>query len=200
VHPRSSDGSETLEESACDEAVLAIRHACPGVPVGLSSAAWIEPDTARRATMIGSWTERPDFVSVNFSEPAATNLCQYLRQLGIGVEAGVWTAADAEALLASGFARHLVRVLVEPQDSDPLEAEKTADRISVVLDRADVGPRLFHGYGMATWRVIDYAFEGGWDVRVGLEDTLQMPDGSTAEGNAELVRTVVQMAKKRGLL
>jgi uncharacterized protein (DUF849 family) len=149
--------------------------------------------------MIGSWTERPDFVSVNFSEPAATDLCQYLRQLGIGVEAGVWTAADAEALLASGFARHLVRVLVEPQDSDPLEAEKTADRISVVLDRADVGPRLFHGYGMATWRVIDYAFEGGWDVRVGLEDTLQMPDGSTAEGNAELVRTVVQMAKKRGL-
>jgi uncharacterized protein (DUF849 family) len=200
VHPRGPDGSETLEQSACDEAVLAIRHATPGVPVGLSSAVWIEPDPARRALMIESWTERPDFVSVNFSEPGATDLCGLLRQLGIGIEAGIWTAGDAEALLASGFARHLVRALVEPQEPDPLEAETTADRISMVLDHADVGPRLYHGYGMATWRVIEYAFESRWDVRVGLEDTLQMPDGSTAAGNAELVGAVVQMAQKRGLL
>jgi uncharacterized protein (DUF849 family) len=191
---------ETLEESACDEAVLAIRHACPGVPVGLSSATWIEPDPARRAAMIESWTERPDFVSVNFSEPGAIDLCALLRQVGIGIEAGVWTTADAEALLASGFARHVVRVLVEPQDSEPLGAETTADRISIVLDRADVRPRVYHGYGMATWRVIEYALEGKWDVRIGLEDTLQMPDGSVAAGNAELVRAVVGMASERGLL
>jgi uncharacterized protein (DUF849 family) len=83
---------------------------------------------------------------------------------------------------------------------DPVDAETTADRISSVLDRADVRPRVFHGYGMATWRVIEYAFEGRWDVRVGLEDTLQMPDGSTAAGNAELVGAVVRMAQKSGLL
>ena len=53
---------------------------------------------------------------------------------------------------------------------------------------------------MATWRVIEYALEGKWDVRVGLEDTLQMPDGSVAAGNAELVRAVVGMASERGLL
>jgi uncharacterized protein (DUF849 family) len=200
VHPRGPDGAETLEPAACDEALLVIRHACPGVPVGLSTAAWIEPDLARRQEMIGSWTEWPDYVSVNFAEPGATELCELLQRLGVGIEAGVWTVADAEALLASGFGRHVVRVLVEPQETDPLAAEETADRISVALDRADVRPRLFHGYGVATWRVVEYAFEGAWDVRVGLEDTLVLPDGSPATGNLDLVRAVMRMAADRHLL
>ena len=148
--------------------------------------------------MIESWTERPDFVSVNFSEPGATDLCGLLRQLGIGIEAGIWTAGDAEALLASGFARHLVRTLVEPQEPDPLEAETTADRISMVLDHADVGPRLYHGYGMATWRVIEYAFESRWDVRVGLEDTAYFRKGEVARSNAQLVERVVRLSRELG--
>jgi uncharacterized protein (DUF849 family) len=200
VHPRGPDGAETLEGSACDEALVTIRHACPGVPVGLSTASWIEPDPAIRNQRIGSWTERPDFVSVNFSEPGATGLCRLLLDLGVGIEAGVWTVADAEALLASGFARHLVRALVEPQDADPLDAEGTADRITMALDRADVRPRVYHGYGIATWRVIEYALEGGWDIRVGLEDTLQMADGSRAGSNAMLVAEAVRMARERGLV
>jgi uncharacterized protein (DUF849 family) len=200
VHPRGADGAETLEASACDAVVLAIREACPGMPVGLSTAAWIEPDPGLRETRIGSWTEWPDFVSVNFAEAGATDLCRLLQRLGVGIEAGVWTVADAEALLASGFARHVVRVLVEPQEVEPVDAETTADRISSVLDRADVRPRVFHGYGIATWRVIEYALEGAWDVRVGLEDTLVMPDGSPAGGNLDLVQAVVRMAAHRHLL
>jgi uncharacterized protein (DUF849 family) len=31
------------------------------------------------------------------------------------------------------------------------------------------------------------AIKGGWDVRVGLEDTLVLPDGRVARDNAELV-------------
>jgi uncharacterized protein (DUF849 family) len=200
VHPRGPDGAETLDERACDEALLAIRHACPGVPVGLSTASWIEPDPTRRKERIVTWTERPDFVSVNFSEPEATDLCRLLLEIGFGIEAGVWTVADAEALLASGFARHLVRTLVEPQDMDPVEAEAEADRISTALDRADVRPRVYHGNGIATWRVIEYALEGGWDIRVGLEDTLQMPDGAPAADNAMLVAEAVRKARERGLL
>jgi uncharacterized protein (DUF849 family) len=200
VHPRGPDGTETLEPSACDEALLAIRHACPAVPVGLSTATWIEPDPARRDGMIGSWTERPDFVSVNFGEPDAIELCRLLREVGIGIEAGVWTLSDAESFLDSGFARHVVRVLVEPQDVDPVAAEATADRISIALDRADVMFRVYHGNGRATWRVIEYAFESGWDVRVGLEDTLTMPDGTRAGGNADLVKKVMAMARDRHLV
>src|SRR5207244_897872 len=63
VHPRAADGSETLDPAACDAAVLALRHACPGVPVGLSTGAFIEPDPARRLELISAWTERPDFAS-----------------------------------------------------------------------------------------------------------------------------------------
>jgi uncharacterized protein (DUF849 family) len=200
VHPRGPDGVETLEPSACDEALLAIRHACPAVPVGFSTASWIEPNPARREEMIGSWTERPDFVSVNFNEPGTIDLCRLLREVGIGIEAGVWTLADAESLLDSGFARHIVRVLVEPQDLDPLAAEAAADRIGIALDRADLSSRVYHGNGKATWRVIEYAFESGWDVRVGLEDTLTLPDGTPARDNADLVSTVMRMARDRHLV
>lgn len=199
VHPRRADGAETLEASACEEALLAIRDACPGVPVGLSTAAWIEPDPLRREADIRSWTEWPNYVSVNFAEDGAAELCELLQRLGVGIEAGVWTVVDVEALLASGFARHVVRVLVEPQELEPLDAETTADRISSALDRADVRPRVFHGYGIATWRVIEYALEGAWDVRVGLEDTLVLPDGSPAGGNLDLVQAAIRMVADRHL-
>jgi uncharacterized protein (DUF849 family) len=200
VHPRASDGSESLDPGPLDDAMLAIRHACPGVPVGVSTAAWIEPDPLRRQELIESWTEWPDFASVNFSEPGAIELCDLLSQLGVGIEAGIWTLADAEALLVSGYAHRLVRVLVEAQDPEPVAAEAEADRITVALDRAEVRPRLYHGYGLATWRVIEYALESGWDIRVGLEDTLLLPDGTLATGNAELVAVAVRLARERGLM
>jgi uncharacterized protein (DUF849 family) len=200
VHPRASDGSESLDPGPLDDAMLAIRHACPGVPVGVSTAARIEPDPLRRQELIESWTERPDFASVNFPEPSARQLCDLLSHLGIGIEAGVWTLADAESLLVSGYEHRLVRVLIEPQDPEPVAAEAEADRITVALDRADIRPRVYHGYGLATWRVIQYAFESGWEVRVGLEDTLILPDGTQATGNAELVGVAVRMARERGLM
>jgi uncharacterized protein (DUF849 family) len=201
VHPRSPDGAETLDPSACDAALLAIRRACPGVPVGLSTAAWIEPDLERRRALITSWTERPDYVSVNFSEPGAVGLCEHLSRLGIGIEAGIWTAADAEVLAASGLARHVVRVLVEPPDPEPASARATADAIGAALDHDGIAaPRVYHGLGMATWPVIELGIEEGWDVRVGLEDTLRLPDGSPAPGNAELVAAVLAMGRRRGRL
>jgi uncharacterized protein (DUF849 family) len=48
--------------------------------------------------------------------------------------------------------------------------------------------------------VIEYALEGAWDIRVGLEDTLVMPDGSRAGGNLDLVQAAVRMAADRRLL
>lgn len=200
VHPRHADGRETLDPDACDAAMLAIRKACPTVPVGLSTAAWIEADPARRTKLV-EWTDRPDFVSVNFSEPGVLELCELLHRIGIGIEAGLWTVADAEAFVDSGFARSVVRVLVEPPDPEPEAAEACATAIDSLLDHAKVdAPRLHHGSEMATWHVIAVALDRGWDVRVGLEDTLRLPDGSPAPGNAELVAAAVSMARERGLV
>jgi uncharacterized protein (DUF849 family) len=197
VHPRGADGVETLDPEACAQTLQAIRRSCPGVPVGLSTATWIEADPARR-DRIRAWYERPDFVSVNCSEPGFVEMCELLHGIGIGIEAGVWTVADVGALLESGQAHRLVRVLVEPPDPDPVRADAEATVITAALDHAGItGPRVYHGSGIATWRVIEHAAEQGWDVRVGLEDTLQLPDGSRAADNAELVGVAAEIVRRR---
>ena len=61
VHPRDPEGVETLSSAACAAAVVAIRTRCPGVPVGLTTAAWIEPDPKRRLATVEGWEVRPDF-------------------------------------------------------------------------------------------------------------------------------------------
>ena len=67
--------------------------------------------------------------------------------------------------------------------------------IEAALDEAGIAaPRLHHGEDLATWAVIDAALERGRDVRIGLEDTLVMADGSPAPSNAALVAEVARRA------
>jgi uncharacterized protein (DUF849 family) len=62
------------------------------------------------------------------------------------------------------------------------------DAIHEILDQAGVkAPRLQHGEGELTWILIEDAVRRGLDTRVGLEDTLYLPDGSRAQNNAALV-------------
>ncbi|HXX38966.1 MAG TPA: 3-keto-5-aminohexanoate cleavage protein [bacterium] len=199
VHPRGPGGAETLDAPACGAAVAAIREACPGVPVGLSTAAWIAPDPGARLALIESWTVLPDFVSVNISEPGTGELCALLTRLGVGIEAGVWAVEDARAFAASGVASRCLRVLVEAQPLDAGPAVAAAAAIDAVLDAAGIAlPRLHHGEGTATWAVLDAALDRGRDIRVGLEDTLCLADGRRARNNAELVAAAMQMLRRHG--
>jgi len=67
--------------------------------------------------------------------------------------------------------------------------------LNAALDEAGIAaPRLHHGEDLATWAVIDAALERGRDVRIGLEDTLVMADGSPAPSNAALVAEVARRA------
>jgi uncharacterized protein (DUF849 family) len=187
VHPRDSDGTETLAGTVVDAAVVAIRDENPGVPVGVSTGAWIVPALGERLAAISTWRE-PDFASVNLSEPGHPEVMAALADAGIGIEAGVWTVEDVAALERSGFADALVRVLVEPPDADPVAAVHRAVAIDRALDAAGIGaPRLHHGNELATWAVLGRAIEAGHDIRVGLEDTLVLPGGERARTNAELV-------------
>ena len=192
VHPRRENGAETLDPGACAAATREIRAVCPGVPVGLSTGFWIEGDPARRLSCVAAWTVLPDFVSVNFSEPGTVELCKMLISRQIGVEAGVWTVADAEAFVASGLSERCLRVLFEPREEKPEEALATADAIAGVLDRHGIRlPRLLHGEGAATWPVLDASLLRGYGIRIGFEDTLHLPDGRLAQHNGELVATAV---------
>jgi uncharacterized protein (DUF849 family) len=202
VHPRDASGAETLEAEPVFAAVRAVRAAVPDVPVGVTTGLWaVDGDPMRRLALVGGWAgvDRPDFASVNVSEPGPDALASALAGVGIEVEAGVWTAEDAERLAGSTFGAKAVRVLIEPRDDSPEAAVATAAAIEETLNRHSLdAPHIHHGYGMATWAVIRAALGLGRDIRVGLEDTTVLPDGSTAAGNAELVAAAARIAAEAG--
>jgi len=69
------------------------------------------------------------------------------------------------------------------------EALATAQSIEQVLEDAGVTtPRLLHGKDATAWPMLEYAFSRGYATRIGLEDTLMLPDGRIARDNAELVQ------------
>jgi len=68
----------------------------------------------------------------------------------------------------------------------------TTAAIIHALDEASIRlPRLLHGFDATTWPVLDAALRYGYDTRIGLEDTLTLPDGSQTIGNAELIALAV---------
>jgi uncharacterized protein (DUF849 family) len=199
IHPRGFDGRETLAAVECGAALDAIRAHCPGIPIGLSTGAWIEPDVERRLALIRQWEALPDFASVNFSEPGALELCAILLEKGVGVEAGLFTDADARLLIASGLAARCLRVLLEPREAEAHAAMETVTKMERVLDDANViTPRLLHGEDGAAWPVLNAAMQRGYDIRIGLEDTLTLPDGRRARDNAELVAIAREHADRAG--
>lgn len=54
-------------------------------------------------------------------------------------------------------------------------------------------PIVQHGFGPNAWPLLEDAISRGYDVRIGLEDTLLMPDGSPAKDNAALVAAAAAM-------
>lgn len=197
IHPRRSDGAQTLDAEAQAATILAIRQRYPDIAIGVSTALWIESDPAKRLAHVQRWTTLPDFASVNFDEPDAAAMSEALLSRGIGVEAGLSSADDVAALVASGVASRALRVLIEPgDDGDP---EDVAYATIHALDAAQItAPRLLHGTGSATWPILRLALAKGYDTRIGFEDTLRMPSGELAVSNAQLVAEAVALSHKAG--
>ena len=195
LHLHPYDGArETLEAEPCAAALRAVRAACPGIPVSLSTSAEIESDPRRRRELVAGWADLPDLVTANQGEPGILDLCEYLIGRGVGIEAGLLSLEDAQAFVAAGIADRCVRVLVEPLDAAPAAAVAHAAAIEGVLDDADVTlEQIHHGDDVATWHVMERAVSRGHGIRIGLEDTTVLPDGRRAAGNGELVRTAAAM-------
>ncbi|WP_435134237.1 3-keto-5-aminohexanoate cleavage protein [Actinacidiphila sp. bgisy144] len=198
VHPRDGKGEETMAAVSVDAAVAAVRASAPGVPIGVTTGAWTEPDPRRRAALVRSWSVLPDHASVNWHEEGAEIVAEALLEVGVGVEAGVFSGTDAAVRLRRWpHVRRLVRVLAEVVDHDPVTAPGTAvallDELAALdgLDRAARGPVLLHGEEGGAWAVLRCAAGRGLDVRIGLEDTVVLPDGGAAVDNAELVRAAL---------
>ena len=198
-HPRDADGRETLAPGPCGEAISEARKLCPDVPIGLSTAEWIERSVDRKLRMIRQWDVLPNFASVNFNEAGFDEVCELLFKRGVGVEAGIWSLADAKRLADSGMGERCLRVLVEITEKDPTIAVVLADEIDLYLERSGVkAPRLHHGYGIATWAVLSNAVSLGMDIRTGMEDTFFLADGSRAKNNRQLIEAAVQLARRFG--
>jgi uncharacterized protein (DUF849 family) len=195
VHARTPDGRESL--LAVDATMLALRQACPGTLIGVSTGAWIEKDEQRTRDCIARWNELPDYASVNLSEPDAPAIMDLLRQRGVGIEAGLASVADAERLVDLKDHKRVFRILIEIEEQDLGIARQVADEIAMVLDRAGVKrPILLHGVDATVWQFVELAYQRQWSTRVGLEDGKNLPDGTTAADNAALVAAAVAVFRQ----
>ena len=187
---RSQDGRESLAAPDVARAVSAVRAACPGIPIGVSTGAWIEPDPDRRLALVRRWHILPDYASVNFDEPGAVEVAGELLELGVGVEAGLSSLGGAEELLRSGLEDRCLRVLLEPQEPELSAALDTVAAIERPLGAfaPDRPERLLHGVDATAWPLLREAARRGYQSRIGLEDTLRLPDGELARDNVELVK------------
>jgi uncharacterized protein (DUF849 family) len=186
VHVRDEHGNESLEATDVAKTIDAIRDACPHIPIGIGTGAWIIPDLRHRLSVIRSWTTLPDFASVNLHEAGAAQVIELLMERGVGVEAGIWNAPAAVSLMKSGLAHDCMRILLEPA-----EASCSARANLLQMEEVLIGvtsPRLLHGLGHCAWHLIELAAKRRYDTRTGFEDTLRLPDGTLASSNAELVR------------
>jgi uncharacterized protein (DUF849 family) len=199
VHPRDANGNQSNDPDDIGRAIEAIREAVPGMPVGATTilSLYEGRDTTARLRQVERWKVLPDFVSCNWFEDGATELAELLLSMGIGVEAGLTTVENARTFAESSVAGRCLRVLVEVVDREGVDGVATTTAIDAALDAAgNRVPRLHHGFNLMTWSIIENAFRVGRDVRVGLEDTRVLPDGSTARDNAELVAAAVELATR----
>lgn len=184
VHPRDAAGLEVLAGPEVATAVSVIRAVVPGLEIGVTTGAWIQPDPVRRAELVAGWAGlaagRPDTASVNVHEDGWLLVCAALHRAGIGIELGVFHVRAAQTLRANGFPPGAVRVLAEVQPGD--EPEPLLDALSW-----SPLPILLHGQDEDAWPILGEAGRLGLSTRIGLEDVLHRPDGTPALGNADLV-------------
>jgi len=196
VHPRDGDTRETVDATIVNNLARKIQAAC-GVPIGVSTQEDIEPDVDRRLAQIRLW-RTPDYASVNMCEEGSVEVMQTLLTNGIGVEAGIWSVADADALARTGFANRITRVLVEPNEwqvGEDIRATLTLiDHIHQTLTGHGITvPRLQHSDGVMAWPVLKDALRRNLQTRTGFEDSLVDAEGNPVASNAALVHAAITL-------
>lgn len=192
VHPRDSDGRESLDPGIVAEAILALRASVPGTPIGLSTHWRIPPGGTARQALVQEWDVVPDYVSINLIEDDAEAMIALALGKGIGIEAGLWSVSDAERFVILPDARKCLRVLIEINEQDAAEGLAAATGIISVLGTAGFTPPiLLHGDEASVWPMFRQAIARGYDGRIGLEDGRLLPSGKAAKDNAELLQAAV---------
>ncbi|MDX6613354.1 MAG: hypothetical protein QOD75_2540 [Blastocatellia bacterium] len=192
LHVRSSGGPESLNPEDVNATLSRVLAVAPRSQIGISTGAWILPDRGARFRAAATWEVLPGFASVNFGEDGAVELATLLLSRGVDVEAGLCDATAAQIFLQSGLATSCLRVLLEPQEQEMQRALENVNAMEKVLRAMAISrPLLLHGTEATVWPMRDQAIARRYDIRVGLEDTLLLPDGTIARDNAELIKEAI---------
>lgn len=173
IHPRDVIGAPTLVGPEVATTIATVRAAVPGIEISVSTNV-----LSNRTTLIASWAPlaagRPDIASVHVGEPGWRELAQALRQVNVGVELVVNAPINLEDL---------------PPGTTRITVTANLQNAETLLQQVEpLGlPILLHGRDGDAWPVLTYAATLEHSVRMGLEDTLHMPDGRRAKNNAELI-------------
>jgi len=147
---------------------------------------------------IRSWTRLPAYASVNWHEDGADQVARALLDRGVGVEAGLWHVDAVGAWSASPVRDRCLRVLVElPDGLDEVETIASARSMLAAVRATTSGrmPVLLHGEGSSCWPAVRFAIAHRLATRIGLEDTLELPDGSPAPDNSALIAAAIEMRR-----
>lgn len=194
MHPKDADGVDSLLPGEVDAAVAAVRHALPGLPLGVTTGYWALPDARQRLRAVESWSVLPDFTSLNWHEPGSPELARLILSRGLGVEVGIFHAEAAQSWAASDIAAHCMRVMIElGADGDVATADEL---IALVAAAGSPAPVLLHGLDESCWPLLQHAGVRGVQTRIGMEDTLTLPDGTVTPGNAALVSAAVDLLSR----
>lgn len=194
MHPKTPDGVDSLLPEVVGPAVAAVRQAAPGLPLGVTTGYWALPDAQARRRAVEGWTVLPDFASLNWHEPGSPELGELLLSKGLGVEVGIFHAEAAASWAASEMAQHCMRVMIELQgDADAATADEL---LEIVLAAGSPAPVLLHGLDESCWPLLEHAGVRGVQTRIGMEDTILLPDGSATTGNADLVTAAVELLSR----
>jgi uncharacterized protein (DUF849 family) len=90
--------------------------------------------------------------------------------------------------------QHCMRVMVELEGrEDVAVADAMLERVAAANSPA---PVLLHGLDESCWPLLEHACVCGLQTRIGMEDTLTLPDGSVTPDNAALVSAAVQLLSR----
>jgi uncharacterized protein (DUF849 family) len=131
---------------------------------------------------------------VNLNEADCGAVIEHLEKRSVGIEAGIWTAADAARCLELNLTTRALRLLFEINQQDKTKALSELAAIEKRLgESARLKSALLHGYDASVWTFVETAFARGYSTRVGLEDGRELPDGRLASSNAALVAAAIEL-------
>jgi uncharacterized protein (DUF849 family) len=214
VHPRRDDGSPAFDLTI-DEVVSAIR-AVTDAPVSITTQRTRQTSLGTITALFDVLRELPDMATVHV-RPAAAELpahreearqildaCERAGVAPVPVINDLDAIGDIEALQNDGLIPHapfLELALGAPGTDHGLAGTpQNLVRLADAVKGGTLGALgwVGHGAGPSTAPVCATAAALGGSIRVGLEDSALLPDGSVATSNAEFVELAVALADALG--